>query len=479
MAITVPLLRMGKPYESLATADVIGARDGEPLAMVSQANPGLIRRDLGQLQRSVLQAFSMADIFDICRQAAVHFREDNLPVGNESQGQSPRQYIEMLSATSGLPHTLCHSNVDKICYVLSNMARIVDGLTRGVDHRAIEVGMGAKGDIPLGYLPTTDALGVVLPSNSPGVNSIWLPAIALKIPVLIKPGRDEPWTPLRIIRALIAAGYPPQALGYYPTDHEGADVIATMCGRSIIFGDDLTMARYAGNPDIQVHGAGYSKCILGPDVIDHWDEFLDVLESSITDNGGRSCINASCIVVPRHADKIADGLARRLARIQPRSAEDSRAQLAAFTNANVADAIDRSIDQCLETSGAADTTALARRSPRKVCYDNLNYLQPTIIRCYSLDHPLANTEYMFPFASVVEMPIEKIPQWIGPTLVATVVTNDKPVANRFLHCPHIDRLNIGAIPTSHVDWNQPHEGNLFDFLYRRRAIRHQMVSIST
>ena len=56
MAITVPLLRMGKPYESLATADVIGAHGGEPLAMVSQANPGLIRRDLGQLQRSVLQA---------------------------------------------------------------------------------------------------------------------------------------------------------------------------------------------------------------------------------------------------------------------------------------------------------------------------------------------------------------------------------------------------------------------------------------
>ena len=115
------------------------------------------------------------------------------------------------------------------------MAQIVDGLTRGIDHRAIEAGMGTKGDIALGYLPTTDALGVVLPSNSPGVNSIWLPAIALKIPVVIKPGRDEPWTPLRIIQALVAAGYPPQALGYYPTDHEGADVIATMCGRSIIF----------------------------------------------------------------------------------------------------------------------------------------------------------------------------------------------------------------------------------------------------
>jgi hypothetical protein len=26
------------------------------------------------------------------------------------------------------------------------------------------------------------------------------------------------------------------------------------------------------------------------------------------------------------------------------------------------------------------------------------------------------------------------------------------------------------MPTTRVSWDQPHEGNLFDFLYRRRAL---------
>ena len=34
---------------------------------------------------------------------------------------------------------------------------------------------------------------------------------------------------------------------------------------------------------------------------------------------------------------------------------------------------------------------------------------------------------------------------------------------------HIDRLNVGPIPTSRLNWLQPHEGNLIDFLFRSRA----------
>ena len=33
----------------------------------------------------------------------------------------------------------------------------------------------------------------------------------------------------------------------------------------------------------------------------------------------------------------------------------------------------------------------------------------------------------------------------------------------------IDRLNIGPIPTTKLNWLQPHEGNIIDFLFRNRA----------
>jgi len=33
----------------------------------------------------------------------------------------------------------------------------------------------------------------------------------------------------------------------------------------------------------------------------------------------------------------------------------------------------------------------------------------------------------------------------------------------------VDRLNIGPIPTSQLNWLQPHEGSIIDFLFRSRA----------
>ena len=40
-----------------------------------------------------------------------------------------------------------------------------------------------------------------------------------------------------------------------------------------------------------------------------------------------------------------------------------------------------------------------------------------------------------------------------------------------MESPHIERLNIGPISTMKISWDQPHEGNMFEFLYKRRAIQ--------
>jgi acyl-CoA reductase-like NAD-dependent aldehyde dehydrogenase len=48
-----------------------------------------------------------------------------------------------------------------------------------------------------------------------------IPAVALKTPLILKPGGSEPWTLFRIVQALIQAGCPREALAYYPADHAG------------------------------------------------------------------------------------------------------------------------------------------------------------------------------------------------------------------------------------------------------------------
>ena len=59
---------------------------------------------------------------------------------------------------------------------------------------------------------------------------------------------------------------------------------------------------------------------------------------------------------------------------------------------------------------------------------------------------------------------------IGYSLIVTAITQDEAFINDLLECGDIDRLNIGPISTMKISWDQPHEGNMFEFLYKRRSI---------
>ena len=81
---------------------------------------------------------------------------------------------------------------------------------------------------------------------------------------------------------------------------------------------------------------------------------------------------------------------------------------------------------------------------------------------------MAKAEYMFPFVTVVDCPQDKM---IGQTLVCSGITMDPKLSHALLDATNIDRLNIGALKTIALNWLQPHEGNIIDFLYRNRAFQ--------
>ena len=467
----IPALRRGQSYLSLEQMPVSDHRTGRTLATISQVNAGIIRRDLMKIadSRALLKRHSVEALIRISAEAGERFLQDTLPLGDQGHGQSPQEYVACLAATSGLPHVMVKRNMSKIHYALTNMDTIVNGLTRGLDFSILDRGYGEQNGTQISFFPASQCLGLVMPSNSPAVNSLWLPAIPLKSPVVIKPGREEPWTPYRLIQAFIAAGCPSEAFGFYPTDHEGAGDILRLSGRAMLFGDQQTTAPHAHNPAIQIHGPGFSKILVGHDEIDHWPAFISLMVSSIAENGGRSCINASTVVVPRQGREIAAALAQELGPVQPLAAEDEKACLAGFANPKLAEHIDTAIEADLGVPGAEEMTAPYRGSARKVSFQGSVYLRPTIVHCESFAHPLANREFLFPYASVVEVPQDQMLMQIGPSLVVTALTKDPRFMDQLLDCPLIDRLNLGPISTVKVSWDQPHEGNMFDFLYRRRA----------
>jgi len=467
----IPILRKGRPYRSVEVARAVHHKTREPLVEISQANSGLIRRDLLDQagMRAPLLERPARELIELTKRAAEHFAKDTLPLGDATQ--TPEDYVAQVSATTGMPYPLIRRNVQKLHGVLSQIDAMISGLTRNLDLGILDQGLGAAGGHALSFIARCDALGVVLPSNSPGVHALWAPAIAMKIALVLKPGSAEPWTPFRMIQAFLKAGAPPEAFGYYPADHAGGGEILRRCGRGIMFGDVGATNRWQNDSRIEVHGPGYSKVLLGPDVVDDWEKYLDVMVASIAENSGRSCVNASGVWVTKHAHEIAEALAERLAKIQPRAAEDDQAQLAPFADPRVPERVSKMIDEMLREPGARDVSAAKRGSGRAVTWQGCSYLLPTILEVENADHPLANREFLFPFASVVTLKPEEIPERLGPTLAVTAITEDQALVRKLVASPLLHRLNLGAIPTMHISWDQPHEGNLFEHLYARRALQ--------
>jgi hypothetical protein len=471
--VHLPILRFGRPYKSLDMARAVHYQTREPIAEVSQANLGLIRRDLMRQEehRAVLARIPAAELVAMARRAAESFVHDTLPLDPFSGiEQTPDDYVRQLSATTGMPHVMVRRNMRKIHGVLAQVDEVLGGLTRGLDLALLDEGIGTAAGRPISVFPRGHSLGVVLPNNSPGVHSLWAPATVLKMPVVMKPGSAEPWTPYRMIQAWLKAGLPGEAFGYYPSDHAGGNEILRRTGRGMVFGDVKATERWRVDPRVEIHGPGFSKVLLGQDTADDWERYLDVMVTSIVDNGGRSCVNASSVWTPAHGREIAEALAERFAAIAPRAADDDAAQIAPFVDPAVAERISLMIDRDLEQPGAEDVTARRRGSDRVARWQGSTYLLPTVVRA-DRGHVLANREFLFPFVSVVEAPEEAMPECLGHSLVVAAITESPRLRQRLIESPLVDRLNLGPIPTVRIGWDQPHEGNLFEHLYARRAIQ--------
>ena len=466
----LPAWRFGKPYESLERETLVHFLTGEPVAEVSQVGGAIIGRDLQKASRAreALLAMDPEDVVERLQTAGNLYAHGTLTVGDSKQ--SPEDFVKQQSATTGLPESLCRANMQKNLFVLSNMDRMLDALSRGLDPAILWRGYGTEHrGVVVSYQCQSPVLGLVLPSNSPGVHTLWLPVIALGVGLVMKPGSQEPWTPYRMAAAMVEAGIPAEAIGLYPGATDVGAGILTACRRSMIFGSAKTVEQYRANPGVQVHGPGFSKIIFGDDCVDDWERHLDMLCESVAINSGRGCINASAIYASRHTRAIAEAMAARLGPVDVKKPDDPEAKLAAFTIPGAAKAIWGQIEAGLKAPGV--THATEPYGPRLVEGERCGWLRPTVVHCATPDPDIAKAEYMFPFVSVVECPQGQMLERIGPTLVGTAITDDAEFQRQLVESTLIDRLNLGPIPTTKLDWLQPHEGNIIDFLYRSRALQ--------
>ena len=87
---------------------------GEPVAEVSQANPGLVGRDMRKAGRAreVLRDIPVPDLIAMVKKAGELFSSAELPLGEGTQ--TPEEFVRQQSATTGLSEQMCRMNMEKI-----------------------------------------------------------------------------------------------------------------------------------------------------------------------------------------------------------------------------------------------------------------------------------------------------------------------------------------------------------------------------
>jgi hypothetical protein len=120
----IPILRLGKEYQNLDLQEVKAVATADPIARVSFANDGIVKSDLTRMDeaRDVLRSMPTSELVEITKKAGECFLDDTLPLGSDGSTQSPDEYLQQLSATSGLPHTLIRMNMQRLEFLYRRRA---------------------------------------------------------------------------------------------------------------------------------------------------------------------------------------------------------------------------------------------------------------------------------------------------------------------------------------------------------------------
>jgi len=448
-----------KDYRSIEQKPLVGF-DGSVVGAATITPPILVNMTASKNASAPLSC-SINSLLDIFRQAGNIFRE------GKADGLNPEEYVKCASLTSGLPISIVRRlTLDFFPEILPAMEQFL--LLQSPGGLAVfDTYIYKVGEIQVGLVPRGRNAGFVMPGNHPSTHYMWLCALAMKIPVIVRPSYRDVFTPYRLVMSLLEAGLPEDALTFFPGTHELVDTITKATALTVVFGGQEIADRYAGDNHVKVYGPGRSKAVVLANA--DFNQAVDTVYHLIVDDGGRGCINCSAVIVEGDAQELIDAVSALLKQIPVISPLEEPAQLGAMTDIKEAESYNSLIDSHLSPDTKEWSSVPGGRIGK---IGDATLMLPTVIEVPSFAHPLFGVELPFPFAVFTSANSrQEILAAAQNSLAVVVIGEDEYFSKKLLLEPSIDKVFVNGALSTKLDPREPHEGFILDFLFQKKAFQ--------
>ncbi|MGW1836519.1 aldehyde dehydrogenase family protein [Streptomyces sp. NPDC002067] len=435
--------------ERQTSADRSVLRDvhGEPLADIGLAPRLAAQSALNRLRRAADGLPPRAEVF---RTAAQLFATAEL------DGESPEEYVRHTVRATGLASTTIRRG-------LTDMATEIE-----------ELPATAAAELPAAQLrpthrvhraPSGRTFTAVMASNHPLPHATWVQPLYHGYSVVVRPGSRDPFTPRRLVAALLAAGLPPEKLAFLPSPHAVGSFLLNAADRGIIYGNEQAVSAWDDRARVATRGPGRSRALVDVPLT---DALLDHLTTSAAFDGGTRCTNLSAILTSNDVQETAAGLAERLARIPVLPAADPESVLLVVGRER-AEALRRQMAKL--TAELTDHSTPLYGDDFLVDLGDGSFLpRPMVLAADRADHPAIGTELGFPFVVLAPWsPADGIAP-LRPSLVLNLLTDNAAVTGQALLDPSVRKITDGAVLPWELVPGMPHDGNYTEFLLDAKGV---------
>ncbi|MEV6427268.1 aldehyde dehydrogenase family protein [Nocardia sp. NPDC051463] len=387
---------------------------------------------------------------------AIFARAARLFAEAELDGQSVEQYVSQVVRGTGLPAATVQRAIVDMVAELAALPRITES--------ELPAPLATPGHRTR-WVPAGGVFAAIMASNHPLPHSTWVQALFVGYSVAVRPGSRDPFTPGRLIAALLAAGLPAEKVALLPCTQAVGSFLLRSVDRGIIYGDDAAVRDWRDRRHVTTRGPGRSRALLDCPLT---ETILDHLVTSAAYDGGTRCTNLSAVLTSGPVAETADRLAARLAQLPVRPAMDPTAQLLVVGRER-ADAMKRLIAKLVTELGDHSTPHYG--GDFMVDLGDGSFLpRPIVLSAEAADHAAVGMELGFPFVVVAPWTEPDGVRSLSPALVLNLLTDNDDIRERAIADPGIRKITCGtALPWELIP-GIPHDGNYSQFLLEPKGI---------